>query len=349
MAFLFGDNFESWSSILSSYPGPWVNASGTWGSTQTNVNSSVAGVFRTASSGAAGSLVCGFPNKETIISNVRVSFDTSGAIDNGAVLWFIDETTTQLSLRMQPNGYLAVYRGFSTAKLGESNNFFPFNTDEYLDIELKATFNNTTGSVELRVNGIVELTLINQNTRATSNNFCNQARIGKSENNQVARPYFKHFILMDTTGTEMNDFIGPKDTSTLRPTGTDPTDYIDWTANTGTRWQAVNQAIADGDTTYVSANTVGDQILFDLSDLPAGVTSVAGVMPQCQAKREQGTTRVTRFFFGSGVDTELGTKDLAIGPTYAFRQEPITLSPFTTSAWTPAEVNGLKLGMEITV
>jgi hypothetical protein len=96
------------------------------------------------------------------------------------------------------------------------------------------------------------------------------------------------------------------------------------------------------------ADTPGDQILFELTNLPAGVTDVFAVMPQAQIKREQGTTRITKFQMGSGIDTELGSKELAIGPTYAFRQEAITTSPFTTNAWDVAEVNGLRLGMEIT-
>jgi len=350
MALLFCDNFENWTTTSTAYPGPWVNASGSnWGTagSAANVNNSIPGVFRSAATTGTSNLAVGYANSATIISQFRASFASTSETDSGAIVWFNDGSTEQVSLRMQPNGFFAVYRGLTTAKLGESINFYPFNIDEYLDIELKVTFNNTTGSVQLKINGVSEINLINQNTRATANNFANQVMIGRSASLQEARPFFKHIIIMDTTGSVMNDFIGPVDVTSLRPNADDAT-ILDWTANTGTRWQAVNQAITDGDTTYVSADTPGDQILFELQNLPAGVTDVFAVMPQAQIKREQGTTRITKFLMGSGVDTELGSKELAIGPTYAFRQEAISVSPFTTDPWDVAEVNGLRLGMEIT-
>jgi hypothetical protein len=350
MAVLFYDNFENWTSTSTAYPGPWVVISNTssWGSASTasNVNHTISGVYQTGNA-VSTYLAMGFADKATVVCNMRVSFEQPYVNDTGAILWFVDGGTEQCSLRLQPNGYFAVYRGISTAKLGESTNFFSYNNSEYLDIELKIGIHNTTGTVELRVNGVVEINLINQNTRASANNFVNQVRIGRHTQTQAARPYFKHFILMDTTDSVMNDFIGPVDITSLRSNADDAT-ILDWTANTGTRWQAVNQAITDGDTTYVSADTPGDRVLFELTNLPAGVTDVFAVMPQCQIKREQGTTRITKFLMGSGVDTELGSKDLAVGPTYAFRQEPMSVSPFTTDPWDVAEVNGLRLGMEIT-
>jgi len=345
MALLFCDNFENWSSTSEDYPGPWVRAFGLAGGNG-NVNASVPGVYRTAGANGTSSLIVGFPNNATVIVNKRVSFESVGSNDNGAIMWFLDGSTEQVSLRFQPNGFFAVYRGLTTAKLGESNNFYPYNLAEYLDIELKVTFHNTTGAVELRINGVTEINLTNQNTRVSSNNFANQVRIGKSNSTQAARPFFKQFILMDTAGSVMNDFIGPVDVTSLRPNADG--EYDDWTANTGTRFAAVNQAVTDDDTTFVSSSTPGDQVTFQLGNLPSGVTDVFAVFPQMQIRREQGTTRICKFLMRSGIDDELGTKELAIGPTYAFRQEAITTSPFTTNAWDVAEVNGLELGVEIT-
>jgi len=347
MALLFCDNFENWTSTASTYPGPWVNATGSWtsGPSFANVNSVVSNVYQSAT-GSENGLSVGFPDSGTIIVNFRAAFENVSSSDNGVILWFFDGTTVQSSLRLQPNGYFAFYRGLTTAKLGESTNFYPYNLNEYLDIELKVTFHNTTGIVGLRVNGVTEIDLTNQNTRASSNNVANQIRIGRSSSSQAARPFFKHFILMDTAGSVMNDFIGPVDVTSLRPNADG--EYDDWTANTGTRFAAVNQAVTDNDTTFVSSSTPGDQVTFQLGNLPSGVTDVFAVFPQMQIRREQGTTRICKFLMRSGIDDELGTKELAIGPTYAFRQEAITTSPFTTNAWDVAEVNGLELGVEIT-
>jgi hypothetical protein len=351
MALLFCDNFENWSSTSSNNPGPWTFWQTTLGvgtgSTSANVNFTTPGCYQgEVSTSFATWLALGFQTSSTVIINTRLSFRNGGPNDNGSSLWLVDGGTEQCSLRIQPDGKFAVYRGLSTAKLGESINSFPINANEFMDVELKVNIHNTTGTVELRVNGVVEISLINQNTRASANNSCNSIRIGKTSSSQVGVPVVKQFILMDTTGSVMNDFIGPVDVTSLRPNADG--EYDDWTANTGTRFAAVNQAVTDGDTTFVSSSTPGDQVTFQLGNLPSGVTDVFAVFPQMQIRREQGTTRICKFLMRSGIDDELGAKELAIGPTYAFRQEAITTSPFTTNAWDVAEVNGLELGVEIT-
>jgi hypothetical protein len=352
MALLFCDNFENWTSTNRDYPGPWTTADGSWDSdaVRANVNSSIPGVFQspgaTAPSATSGLLSLAFPNTSEAVINTRIAFGHSN-INAAPFIWFLDGATIQCSLHLNLNNRLALWRGLTTAQLVESTSTYSIDPLLYHDIELKLNIHNTTGSAVLKVNGIEEFNISDINTRAGSNNYSNVVRVGKQTALQWYRIFVKHFILMDTTGSEMNDFIGPVDVTSLRPNADDST-ILDWTANTGTRWQAVNQAITDGDTTFVSASSPGDQILFELTNLPAGVTDVFAVMPQCQIKREQGTTRITKFLMGSGVDTELGSKELAIGPTYAFRQEAISVSPFTTDPWDVAEVNGLRLGMEIT-
>jgi len=348
MALLFCDNFENWSSANSNYPGPWQmadNLSNLAGSA--NVNFSTPNVFQTLNTSSTGYLQLGIAATSTLVVNIRASFGVTGSgTGNKPLVHLIDGTTIQCSLVMKSNGKFAIFRGTNTAELAESINTYPFNSDEFLDIEWKVTVHNTTGVIELRVNGVTEITSTGSlNTRAGTNNSADTVRLGTSTTG-LARPFYKHFILMDTTGSVMNDFIGPVDVTSLRPNADG--EYDDWTANTGTRFAAVNQAVTDNDTTFVSSSTPGDQVTFQLGNLPSGVTDVFAVFPQMQIRREQGTTRICKFLMRSGIDDELGTKELAVGPTYAFRQEAITTSPFTTNAWDVAEVNGLELGVEIT-
>jgi len=348
MALLFCDNFENWSSNSSNNPGPWQMANGVdTGGGAGNVNISIPGVYRPQTTGGAGFLAIGYPNNETIIVNTRIAFANSNfQVGNRRIINFLDAGTTQCGLTYMNNGYLNFGAGTSGDNLASSLDFFPINSDAYYDIELKVRVHNTLGSVELRINGVQQFSVSNVNTRSTSNNFSNVIRIGPLTGNTICVPFFKQFILMDTTGSVMNDFIGPVDVTSLRPNADG--EYDDWTANTGTRFAAVNQAVTDGDTTFVSSSTPGDQVTFQLGNLPSGVTDVFAVFPQMQIRREQGTTRICKFLMRSGIDDELGAKELAIGPTYAFRQEAITTSPFTTNAWDVAEVNGLELGVEIT-
>jgi hypothetical protein len=349
MALLFCDNFENWQSTSINNPGPWLRATGVWGiGTGSNVNSNIAGVFQTTD-GGAGFLETGFPEKETLVVNCRVSFgQTVSTIGNRTICILYSNGSAQCSLVHKSNGHLAIFRGETTAELGQSINSFSINSAVFLDIEWKVTVHNTTGVIELRVNGAVEIASTGSlNTRASTLNSANSITIGKVINSPgLSHPLFKHFILMDTTGSTMNDFIGPVAITSLRPN--EDGHYDDWTPNTGSRFAAVNQAITDGDTTYVTANTATDKVSFKLGNLPAGVTDVFGVFAQAQIKREAETTRIARMFLRSGVDDEpIGTAQ-GIGPTYAFRNAAVTVSPFTTNAFDVAEINDIELGMEIT-
>jgi len=345
MALLFCDNFENWESSDNNYPGPWIAATG---AIRVNTGAGAGGYATASGTAVLWSLRQGFPNTSTVIVNTKQAGYLGDGSNQTALLWFMDETTIQLSVIRKTNGYFAVLRGNHTGvELGESQNLYPLNIDEELDIECKATFHNTTGSVELRINGITEINLTNVNTRSSSNNFANQVRIGSGSNTSAnIANKFKHFILMDTTGSTMNDFIGPVAVTSLRPN--EDGHYDDWTPNTGNRFAAVNQAVTDGDTTYVTADTATDKVSFKLGNLPAGVTDVFGVFAQAQIKREAETTRIARMFLRSGVDDEpIGTAQ-GIGPTYAFRNAAVTVSPFTTNAFDVAEINDIELGMEIT-
>jgi hypothetical protein len=342
MALLFCDNFENWTSTnVASYAGPWLFGMGGSG----NVNSAIGGVFRADVAGTC-ILSTGISNTSEVIVNTLVEFTNPSINSERPFLSFYDGATLQTSLRLKLNGKLALDRGLSTNQIVESTNTFQISAGIYYDIELRLNIHNTTGSARLTVNGVEEFNVSGVNTRAGTNNYTNQIWLGPNGSNNAIYSRYKHFILMDTTGSAMNDFIGPVAITSLRPN--EDGHYDDWTPNTGNRFAAVNQAITDGDTTYVTANTATDKVSFKLGNLPAGVTDVFGVFAQAQITREAETTRIARMFLRSGVDDEpIGTAQ-GVGPTYAFRNAAVTVSPFTTNAFDVAEINDIELGMEIT-
>jgi hypothetical protein len=346
MALLFCDNFENWTSTSSNYPGPWLLAGNIIAGSSSNINSRIADVFATSTGGSTNShLHIGFASASEFVVNFKVSIGTAGGSGAKLFVWFLDGGTIQCGLGFKDNGRFAVYRG-ATTELIQGTNSYPFDSANFLDVEWKINIHNTTGSTEVRVNGVEEIAPTGSlNTRSSANNSADIFRIG-SQQSGIAVPNYKHVILMDTAGSVMNDFIGPVAISSLRPSADG--NYTTWTPNTGTRWDAVNDAITDSDTTYVTANTATDKVSFGMTDLPAGVTDVFGVMAQAQIKREAETTRIAQMFVrAGGTDQAIGTAQ-GVGPSYAFRNAVATVNPHTAAAWTPAEINALELGMEIT-
>ncbi|MGQ9845891.1 MAG: hypothetical protein ACUVQP_00100, partial [Bacteroidales bacterium] len=83
---------------------------------------------------------------------------------------FYDSTTVQTQVRFYPDS-VKVYRGDGTTLLGETSYDSPM--DEYKWIGVSATINNSTGAVQVQINGSTVINLTGQNTRSTSNNYSN--------------------------------------------------------------------------------------------------------------------------------------------------------------------------------
>lgn len=135
------------------------------------------------SSGAGGSLVNTYFRIPTLSSiatgTLAFSFKfTLLPIGTVALMAFYDSATVQIDLRMNLTGNLLVTRNGTQIGSTSTNALAP---NVWNRIEFQATINNTTGNIEVRVNG----TSVNWipstgslNTRNTTNNTFNQAVFG---------------------------------------------------------------------------------------------------------------------------------------------------------------------------
>jgi hypothetical protein len=338
MAVLFADGFDTWGTATQ--PGPWNSVTYGGGST-------AGGIYTPASStNSFGVCNKGFTSSGTLIINFRMALTGVGGTSNCPILVFYDGGTIQCSLVVKNTGKLAFFRGTSTAQLGSDSTFTLSANSVQQDFEVKIVFGNT-GSCELKVNNVSDITASSVDNTATANNTANSMDIGKYSSPTYGLFSFDHCIIMDSSGSVNNDFIGPKTISTLLPTADG--NYTDWTANTGDRWAAIDDATPDSDTTYISAATVGNKYTAVMGNL-GNASVVNAVCLQLLAKKDDASTReISHLLRYSGVDANGANQVMATGYTYL--QNWWQVSPFSggSTAWTKTEVDGLEAGIEVEV
>lgn len=288
-------------------------------------------------------------SQATWIVNIRANFN--GIVADTPFLTFRDSGTAQCSLVIRSTGALAFYRGTSSAQVGSDSSPLVLDNDTtYYDIEVKVTIHNTTGQVQVKVNGAsVISTAADQNTRGGSNNSANGVLFGNvTDFGSAPTVKLQHAVIMDSTGSQMNNFLGPVNVN-LHDTTADG-NYTTWAANTGNRYQAVDETNPNGDTDYVSAASVGDKVTFAMGNLPAGVTTVHSVFLWTDVKRDDATTRGYKALLRySGADSNPNAEH-TVGSSYAYFFDAFDVSPFSggSTAWTTTEVDGVEAGAIIT-
>jgi urease gamma subunit len=208
-------------------------------------------------------------------------------------------------------------------------------------IEIKATFHDTAGSVEVRVNGgttaVISETSLDT---AVTHNHADNIQWFYRDTTQWDDIYL---IDQDTAG--LSDFIGPAIVRRLSPSADTAT--ADFTPSTGSdNYAMVDDARAD-DADYVSSSTVTDDDLYDYDNLPSEVNAVKAVAivtsfyttggseaKQIAALTKSGTTAIEE----TGVAASIS--DLWQDAIHITETDPDTSSP-----WTVSGLNAAKFGV----
>lgn len=327
--------------------GFWTTLPGTLSSTSGTVSITGGKLVISGSNGIANAP--SFSATDTLIVNTKINI-TSAPSGNSGIVTFLSSGTTQCSLAVKSTGKLAFFRGsvLTGTQVGsDSTTSLTFDTDvTYHDIEIKVVIHNTTGSVEVRLNGnpTPEITATNVNTRNGSVNSADTVALGNAASSS-ATTRFDHFILMDSSGSSLNNFIGPVNVNTHTVTGAG--NYTQFTPSTGSNWQNVDDSNPDGDSTYNASSTLNHIDSFVISDLPANTTNIFGAMLWLNAKRDDATTRGVTPVLRIGSTDYLGSEKI-LSSGYQYYSQGYGVSPATSTAFTVSEVNNMEIGYKVT-
>jgi hypothetical protein len=122
-----------------------------------------------------------------------------------------------------------------------------------------------------------------------------------------------------------------------------------WTPNgAATIWQSIDQIPQDGDTTYASSSTIGQQYMCTFGALPAMQTLISVQLSTYARTDDAGPRAYQSGFWKGGTFGFSGTNQFLAG-TYNYIEDEYMTNPVTGLAWTPADITGLQFGAELTV
>lgn len=271
-------------------------------------------------------LVCG------IAFNMPTGLPTTFASN---IIQFWEGANYGVNIRVNTSGTISAHRG--TTLLGTSALGLGSGTWYY--IELKVLANNSTGTVEVKVNGSTWLNLTSQDTQPGTNAWHDAVRIGQT--NATCR--FDDMYVLDGSGSANNDFLGNRKVVALDPDGAG--DNTDWTPSAGSNYQNVDDGDeVDEDTTYNETSTDADEDLYTYENLPGVTSSVDGLQITTETRVTTGSMDLSSVI-KTGTTTDAGTADTITSTAYVTSVRVEEQDPDTSAAWTPSGVDGAQFGI----
>lgn len=226
------------------------------------------------------------------------------------------------------------------------------NISTWYFIEAKVVLDATSGSVEVRVNGVTEINATGVTFAGTGNVEALGFSGGGGGNGLTLWDDLWVCDGVDATSTQgrpYNDFLGDLKISTLLPSANG--DSTQWTKSTGTNGAALTDEVPPNTTDYIFSSTTGQRELMAHGDLGATAGNVMGVRVGVYAlKSDSGS--------GAGSNVKIGIKESggtitmsanrALSTTAAayWGDQYVTKPSASTTPFTASDVNALQAGVE---
>jgi hypothetical protein len=262
---------------------------------------------------------------------------TATSINVDYMMFFQDRGTTQCGIVLNADGSVSAW-DHSNQQIGTSSpGVILTNTFQYL--EVKITF-ATSGSVAVRLNGVVLFSVSGVNTAGgTGNAYANSVTLRNAS-------VYDDVYICDGTGTVNNDFLGDVKIVTLLPNGNGRVNQFARTGGTSSgNYTAVNEVPPDGDTSYVSSSTAGQIDAYTVSSLGT-VASVKAAQIVAASRKDDAGTRVLAVGFGNGT-TESYDAGTSLGSGYSMITRPLDKNPLTSAAWATGDFTSAQLALEV--
>lgn len=282
----------------------------------------------------------------TIIVGFGIRYTTGQ--DGGTMLHMRGDnnatTHTQMGIatRNAEIGTVYVYRNGTL--LGNTGpGVIPVDTWKY--VEMKTVLHDTTGVVQVRVDGTLVIDLQNIDTK-------NGGTDGVIDNIEFTRPSFTSFYYDDiyifngAGATNNNFFNGNARVRSSVPSGNGNTSQLVGSDSNSTDNYALVDEIPPSLTDYVGSSTTGNKDTYAFPDLPDATGVIGAVqISALAAKMDAGAASAALVTRHSATDYDSSDKALTTTPTYVYEVQEV--NPGTSAAWTISEVNAAEFGFKV--
>jgi hypothetical protein len=208
-------------------------------------------------------------------------------------------------------------------------------------VEVKMTCNDSTGSIQARLNGIEVLNQTGLDTKYSSTSLT-RAGCAAGSGQYV---YIDDLVVMDTTGAVNNAFLGDVTVSALYPNGAGTT--TGWTPSAGSNYDNVNEAAPNDDTDYNSTAVATTKDTYAMQNCAAGADIKAVQILAAVRKAAEGPGKVKLVTRSNSTDYD-GTEQGIGGTSYSYVREVLETDPATAAAWSESGWNAVEIGLKKT-
>lgn len=335
MALVFMDGFDHYTTLLQKWSTTNANPSITTGAARYGVNGF------SANNQDAFAMTNSFTSNATWIVGVAVKL---GGFGTNRIFGLYDTGTVQVDLRYNASNILYVTRNGTTLGTGTT----PLVNGVWTYAELKVFINASTGTVDVRRNGVSEIALTSQNTKNTTNATANAVRLGGDVGGGGVYASFDDFYMCDGSGASPTDtFLGDVRVETLLPSGDgNSSQLVGSDGNSINNSLLVDEVAPNDDTDYVESSTVSDKDTYAFGNLTSTTGTVFGVQVLPWAKKtDAGTRSIVSVARLSGTEVDSATKTLS--SSYSYLPDVREAKP-GGGVWTISDVNSAEFGVKVT-
>lgn len=347
MALLIADGFDIYADISDVRMSSWISESTTTAQTFSTSQGRYGGGCLKSNTAITGWYMGGFDLApgQTIIIGFHYYMEaraSNGATDKLLRGWVRDGSTALFYLENNSSGDLKAFNQAGVQVGSTASGALSDATWHWIEIKVVLGTNNTTGSITVKVDDITKITATSIDTYS-SGTLAFIQWLGSGGGWRM-----DDVIIMDGTGSYMNDFLGETKIETIIPNADGST--VAWTASAGADYTCVDDAlgVANDDTDYIESSTSSQKSEFGLSNLSNNPTAIHGVQVRARAKKTDAGARSFRTYIDSNGSVENGTT-MGLTTNYAWRRNGVHYrNPDGTVAWDRASVNALVAGVEVT-
>lgn len=274
------------------------------------------------------------------------------ALYGATVVSLNDNGTRHLNINLRTDGKFEVQRNGVALTGGVGT--FVYTANTYVQLAMKYTINDTTGAFELRINGspTADIGISSVDTRNGANALISQYDYGWVDGLGGTRTiYIDDIIVQDALGASPeNTWLGDIEAYYLFPNGAGSSSQgtIGGTSPAATRWQSLNEVVADNAVTTVDFTTVTDKLLMAYDDIPVTTGVIYAVIPILRALKTSAGARAMRALAYLSA-TQLNGSDQYLSTSWVSWQPDVWHRDPLGNVWTGANVNAAEFGVQLQV
>ena len=272
----------------------------------------------------------------TLIAGCAFVFLRAGTSNT---LAFNDNAALGISLYLAQgttNSSIAVKLGATT--IATYTNFL-FSLNVWYYIELKVFCHATSGTVEVRIDGVTVLSLTGINTKAGIDSWYNNVSITVG-NGSCA----DDFYVCDSSGSSLNDFQGVCKVLGIFPNA--DTSTVQWTPSAAVPHYSLVDENPYTTADYVSTSTQANTDLYTYPSL-IGTGTILGIQVNTTVLLSAGTSAIFEAPIISNGITALGPDTTVTSAVYIDMRHLSTTDPNTGLPWTISNLSAAQIGMRM--